>query len=60
MYRPTVIATEGGVFVDDEDGFSPSLLWEWLEEEDGGCTRNRSPRITASAWMTVLPPRMMC
>jgi hypothetical protein len=22
--------------------------------------RNRSPRMTASAWMTVLPPRMMC
>lgn len=64
MYRPTVIATEGGVFVDveevDEDvGFSPSVLCEWLEE-DGGCRRKRSPRITASAWMTVFPPRMMC
>ena len=36
MYRPTVIATEGGVFVDvDEvdDVFSLSLC-EWLEEEE--------------------------
>lgn len=49
------MATEG---VEGCEGrvLPPPLPSAGTEDEE----RYRSPRMTASAWMTVLPPRMMC
>lgn len=49
------MATEG---VEGCEGrvLPPPLPSAGAEDEE----RYRSPRMTASAWMTVLPPRMMC
>lgn len=43
-------------------GFAAAGAAGLLGSLEGGsvAVRNRSPRITASAWITVLPPRMMC